>query len=62
MSKQYKIITAGAMGPNPETASSELTQRVQDAIRDGWMPIGGVATVPSDSAKPIYLLQSMVKD
>lgn len=68
---QYKVITAGRPGNGPEDSLAMLAERVNDAIRDGWAPLGGVSFPPSTLLAPgstdarpmhfIYACQTMVK-
>lgn len=68
---QYKVITAGKAGNGPEGSLAMLAERVNDAIRDGWTPLGGVGFPPLTEMAPvsttdnpvhfIYACQAMVK-
>jgi len=53
---EYKIITAQAMGVlNPAKTGTSLSQFVNEAIKDGWVPLGGVTLYNN------LLFQAMVK-
>lgn len=40
---EYKVITAQAMGVlNPAKTGTSLAHFVNEAIKDGWVPLGGV--------------------
>ncbi len=64
MSKQYKVIVAGALGPGLEKAAADLSERVEAAMRDGWTPFGAVTVAPPDGIgdRPfMQLLQPVIK-
>jgi hypothetical protein len=61
---QYKVIiedaTKGVMGGGAmEAATSTLSEKVNEAIKDGWEPIGGIAHSEDRQENP-YLLQAMI--
>lgn len=68
---EYKVITAAKAGNGPEGSLAMLAERVNDAIRDGWTPLGGVSFPPMTAMAPgstidnrvhfIYACQAMVK-
>lgn len=61
---KYQVITACAyFSPvtDFERAARELSELVNQAILDGWRPLGGVAAGNTENVKP-YLLQAMVRD
>ncbi len=60
---QYRIIEC--WGESFSLGSSKLQKEVNDAIQDGWAPIGGVSAAYSDN--PVWgemcsVLQAMSKD
>ncbi|MDB0030669.1 DUF1737 domain-containing protein [Opitutales bacterium] len=61
---QYKVIiedaSQGVMGGGAmESATSTLSEKVNEAIQEGWEPIGGIAHSEDRQENP-YLLQAMV--
>jgi hypothetical protein len=68
---EYKVITAAKPGNGPEASLSALAERVNDAVRDGWTPLGSVSFPPTTDMAPgstvdapvhfIYACQAMVK-
>lgn len=68
---EYKVITAAKAGNAPDSGLAMLAERVNDAIRDGWTPLGGVSFPPLTDMAPgstidnrvhfIYACQAMVK-
>jgi hypothetical protein len=61
---KYKVIiedaTQGLMGGGAmESATSTLAEKVNEAISQGWEPIGGIAHSEDRQENP-YLLQAMV--
>ena len=61
---QYKVIiedaTKGVMGGGAmESASTVLAEKVNEAISDGWEPVGGIAHSEDRQENP-YLLQAMI--
>jgi hypothetical protein len=61
---QYKVIiedaTKGVMGGGAmETATSTLSEKVTEAIKEGWEPIGGISQSEDRQENP-YLLQAMI--
>ena len=61
---QYKVIiedaTKGVMGGGAmESASAVLAEKVNEAISDGWEPVGGIAHSEDRQENP-YLLQAMI--
>jgi hypothetical protein len=67
---KYKVITAGKAGNGPEGSVALLAERVNEAIRDGWTPVGGISFPPLTDMAPgstidnrvpfIYVCQAMV--
>jgi len=68
---QYQLITAGKAGPGPEPVLALLAERVNEAIKNGWSPVGGVAFAPIADVAPgsapertipfLYASQAMVR-
>ena len=61
---RYKILTqkAGtAVKTDFDRASEELARKVNEAIRDGWTPKGGVAVGRTAAVEVPHLMQAMVK-
>ena len=61
---QYKVIiedaTKGVMGGGAmESASTVLAEKVNEAISEGWEPVGGIAHSEDRQENP-YLLQAMI--
>ena len=61
---QYKVIvedaTKGLMGGGAmESASMVLAEKVNEAINEGWEPLGGIAHSEDRQENP-YLLQAMI--
>ena len=61
---KYKVIiedaTQGLMGGGAmESATSTLSEKVNEAIKEGWEPIGGIAHSEDRQENP-YLLQAMI--
>jgi hypothetical protein len=53
---EYKVITSQARGIfNPAKTGESLSQFVNEAIKDGWVPLGGVTLYNN------LLFQAMVK-
>jgi hypothetical protein len=42
-----------------ETATSTLSEKVNEAIKEGWEPIGGISHSEDRQENP-YLLQAMI--
>jgi hypothetical protein len=61
---RYKILVqkAGtALRTDFERAAAELSQKVNEAIRDGWVPQGGLAVGETAATERPHLMQAMVK-
>jgi hypothetical protein len=68
---EYKVISAGRPGNAPDGSLALLAERVNEAIRDGWTPLGGVSFPPITELAPgstidsrthfIYVCQAMVR-
>ena len=61
---QYKVIVEdaarGLMGDcGMETAAAILSEKVNEAIKDGWEPLGGIAHSENRQENP-FLLQAMI--
>ena len=61
---QYKVIvedaTKGLMGGGAmESASTALAEKVNEAISEGWEPLGGISHSEDRQENP-YLLQAMI--
>ena len=61
---QYKVIiedaSQGVMGGGAmESATSTLSEKVNNAIQEGWEPIGGISHSEDRQENP-YLLQAMI--
>jgi hypothetical protein len=61
--REYKVVTGGEK--SPEKAASQLEERVNHAIADGWIPHGSVVSVPHHGTTPgsffFYLAQPMTR-
>jgi hypothetical protein len=61
---QYKILVqkAGSVVKTDfEEAGEALSRQVNEAIREGWEPKGGVTVGKTSATEVAYLLQAMVK-
>jgi hypothetical protein len=61
---KYKILVqkAGtALKTDFERAAEKLSLKVNEAIRDGWEPKGGVAVGKTAAVELPYLMQAMIK-
>lgn len=59
---EYKVVTqdtGSIMSRNVVQAAIDLADQVQQLQRDGWTPLGGVASIEAGTS--IYLLQAMVR-
>ena len=61
---QYKVIVEdaarGLMGDSGmETSAAILADKVNDAMKDGWEPLGGIAHSENRQENP-FLLQAMI--
>ena len=61
---QYKVIVEdaarGLMGDSGmETSATILAEKVNEAIKDGWEPLGGIAHSENRQENP-FLLQAMI--
>jgi len=61
---QYKVIVEdaarGLMGDSGmETSAGILADKVNEAIKDGWEPLGGIAHSENRQENP-FLLQAMI--
>ena len=61
---QYKVIVEdaarGLMGDSGmETSAAILADKVNEAIKDGWEPLGGIAHSENRQETP-FLLQAMI--
>ena len=61
---QYKVIivdaSRGVMGDSGmETSAAILSDKVNEAIKDGWEPLGGIAHSENRQENP-FLLQAMI--
>ena len=61
---QYKVIVEdaarGLMGDSGmETSAAILAEKVNEAIKDGWEPLGGIAHSENRQEDP-FLLQAMI--
>jgi hypothetical protein len=53
----YKVVTVSFEGSEETTAELGLEKKVKALMKDGWEPLGGVASY----GPPIKLSQSMVR-
>jgi hypothetical protein len=61
---QYKILiekAGSAWRTNFEQAAAALSLKVNEAIRDGWEPQGGVAVGETTATEVPFLMQAMIK-
>jgi hypothetical protein len=61
---EYKILiqkAGSALKTDFERAAEELARKVNQAIRDGWEPKGGLAVGETAAAEVPHLMQAMVK-
>jgi len=61
---EYKILVVkagSAWKTDFERAAQELSRRVNEAIRDGWEPQGGVNVGKTTATERAFLLQAMIK-
>jgi len=61
---EYKILiekAGSALRTNFERAAEALSLKVNEAIRDGWEPKGGIAVGETAATEVPYLMQAMVK-
>jgi hypothetical protein len=61
---KYKILVqkAGSMLMTDfERAAQELSNKINEALRDGWEPQGGLAVGRTTTAVTVYLMQAVVK-
>ena len=70
ISMEYKILTVSAICgfsgdtgivTDFQTAADSLSKRVNQDIRAGWAPLGGVATGLTQQLNEPYLFQAMVR-
>jgi len=62
---RYQILVTGtASGPGTdfEKAATSLTKLVDQAILDGWRPLGGLAVGANGSTLEPYLFQAMTHE
>ena len=62
---EYKILIEKAGSPLKtyfERAAEELACKVDEAIRDGWLPQGGVAVGKTAATEVPFLMQAMIKE
>jgi len=61
---RYKILiqkAGSALKTDFERAAEGLARKVNEAIRDGWEPKGGLAVGETAGVEVSYLMQAMVK-
>lgn len=61
---KYKILVqkaGSAFKTDFEHAAQELSDKVNQAIREGWEPHGGLATGRTTGLEIVYLAQAMIK-
>ena len=61
---EYKILiekTGPGLRTNFERAAEALSLKVNEAIRDGWEPKGGLTVGETRGTEVPYLMQAMVK-
>jgi len=61
---RYKVLIQKAgtvVKTDFESAAEKLARKVNEAIRDGWKPQGGVAVGKSAATEVPHLMQAMVK-
>ena len=61
---EYKILiqkAGSALKTDFERAAEELARKVNQAIRDGWEPKGGLAVGETAATEVPHLMQAMVK-
>lgn len=62
---RYQILTISAVsgfGTDFDKAAFELAEHVNQAILDGWKPLGGVAVGETQSTKEPFLFQAMTQE
>jgi hypothetical protein len=62
---EYKVITVSAasgLGTDFEKAGEEMSRIVNEALRTGWRPQGGLAVGMTPHTKSTYLLQAVVRE
>jgi hypothetical protein len=60
----YKVLieqAGSAWKTDFEDAAEALSRKVNEAIRDGWEPQGGVAVGKTTAVEVPFLMQAMVK-
>lgn len=61
--QEYTVVTAGEK--SPEKAAAMLAERVNHAIKNGWVPYGAVVFVPDHGTAPgnqfYHLTQAMTR-
>jgi hypothetical protein len=61
---EYKVLiekAGSAWSTNFEDAAAALARKVNEAIRDGWEPQGGVAVGETTALDIPFLMQAMIK-
>lgn len=61
---EYKVLVvrgAGVTGTHFEKAAEELSDRVNEAIKEGWRPQGGLCVGESQVTREPYLMQAVVR-
>lgn len=61
---EYKLLVApagGAFRTNFDKAADRLADLVNQHVREGWTPQGGVAVGGTQSTKEPYLMQAIVR-
>ena len=62
---RYQILltrTASGLGTDFEKAATSLAKLVDQAILDGWRPLGGLAVGANGSTLEPYLFQAMTHE
>jgi len=62
---RYKILSVGAvsgLGTNFDKAGVDLSTLVDQAIQEGWKPLGGVAVGNTQSTQEPFLFQAMIHE
>jgi hypothetical protein len=61
---EYKVILAvapGHMGTDFEKGSERLAELVNEALRQGWKPQGGIAIAEAQTTRERCILQAVVR-
>lgn len=59
---EYKVITAGSLLKKSEKVLTEFQDNVNEHLRNGWKPLGGISTNINAKSNTLNYFQALIKE